>query len=744
MKNKKFSLYLALGIIIITVIIVIMSLNSTYTYINTKNKIIKNMKNNSEMTILSLNDNIKNMIESYSINEYYNLIQNEISRRDIFAIIIHDYNMGKIIGEESYISGKIKSNDSKIIDYDIKNKKQSLDLENCFYSSTYNITSPVGKKLGTISIYISSESMNKELNSIIISTIQNSIFISITLIFFLFITIRAFILKPISDIVETLKQRDQDGIPIKTIPNNPLIEMNILSTSINDMIGSIKESRNILKKEQYRLEYLLEASPIAIRIARNKGQDVIFANKSYSRLLQLDKDNTLHKNPKDYYSDKNVYDSIIQSLKKDQSIYNKLVELNIKDQKIWALASYMNIDFDGEKTMIGWFYDVTNEKNNENKLFEALELQTTIFDNAGYLIIRTDTKGIIQQINKETEKLLGYQANEIITKFTPLKFHLKNEVEQKRNELSENLNIIINSQLEVLTIKSKLNILNENEWTYVTKEGKHIPILSSVSALKNKDNEIYGYLNIVKDISHNKLIESQSKLASMGEMIGNISHQWRQPLSVISTISSGIKIKSEFNILKDGELIEDMDSITEQAQYLSKTIDDFRDFMNNNTIKEKVNISTLIEKAINISKSSMINNNIELIIDIKNDDLIDSFQNQLIQALINILNNAKDAIQEKIKESSEKYIFIKTYKKNDDLVLVIKDNAGGIRNDIIHKIFDPYFTTKHKSIGTGIGLSMAYQIVTKHHDANVQVSNETYTYDKKVYTGARFDITFLL
>ncbi len=743
MKNKKFSLYLALSIIIFTVVIIIMSLNSAYTYINTKDEIIKNMKNDSEITILSLNDNIKNMIVSYSVNEYNNLILHEINRRDIFAIIINDYNMGKIIGEKTFISGKIKISNTKIINYDINNKEQNQALENCFYSNTYNIKSSIGKELGSISIYISDKSMNKELNNIIISNIQNSIIISISLIFFLFITIRSFILKPISNIVETLGQRDKDGIPIKSISNNPLIEMNILSDSINDMIFSIKISRNILKKEQDRLEYLLELSPIAVRIARNNGQEVIFANNAYSKLLRVNKNLTIHKNPRDYYANKKNYDHILSSLEKNKTIYNELIELKIEDETIWALASYMNINFDGEKAMIGWFYDVTSEKNNENKLFEALELQTTIFDNSGYLIIRTDEEGLIQQINKEAKELLGYESEELVSKLTPSKFHLKSEVEQRTKEFSKELQIDITPGFDVFVIKSKLNLPNEYEWTYLTKEGKHIPVFLSVTALKNKNNEIYGYIGVARDISETKIMQSQAKLVSMGEMIGNIAHQWRQPLSVISTIASGIRVKSEFNILKEDELLQDMRSITEQTQYLSKTIDDFRNFIKNDTNRENIYISNLVEKTMSILKSSIVNNNIEAVLDIKEDGIINGFENQLIQALINIINNSKDAINDYIGKNDNKYIFIKTHKVKGNLVLVIKDNGGGIDKDIIDKIFDPYFTTKHKSIGTGIGLSMSYQIIVEHHNSTINVTNETYIYNKKEYTGAHFDITFL-
>ena len=288
-----------------------------------------------------------------------------------------------------------------------------------------------------------------------------------------------------------------------------------------------------LKNSQNRLEYLLELSPIAVRIAKKRGRDVIFANNAYSKLLRISKNQVLHQNPKDYYANKDIYDDIIKKLDNDETIYNELVKLAIQNETIWALASYMNIEFDGEKAVIGWFYDVTKEKNNETRLFEALELQTTLFDNSGYMLIRCNKEGIIQQINKAAEKTLGYQAKELINKHTPEIFHLEEEIIQRTQEFSKELGMIIEPGFKVLVEKSNQDLPNIHEWNFVAKDGKQIPTLLEVTALKNSHNEITGYFGVAKDMTKNKMMESQSKLASMGEMIGNIAHQWRQPLSAI-------------------------------------------------------------------------------------------------------------------------------------------------------------------------------------------------------------------
>ena len=185
-----------------------------------------------------------------------------------------------------------------------------------------------------------------------------------------------------------------------------------------------------------------------------------------------------------------------------------------------------------------------------------------------------------------------------------------------------------------------------------------------------------------------------------------------------------------------------MDNIIKQTTYLSNTIDDFRNFIKNSNEKGEVQISNIINKTLSILNPSIVNHNIKIILNIHDNIEIIGYENQLIQALINILNNAKDALEENVKSSEDKLIFIETKNVQDGLVLKIKDNAGGIPENVIDKIFEPYFTTKHKSIGTGIGLSMTHQIITKHHNANIFASNETYEYENKTYPGACFTIIF--
>lgn len=251
--SKKRSLYLTVGIIIILTVAIIMSVHSAYTYIATKNKIIEEMKYSSMLTVSSLQKNLTRLIESYSVNEYDLLLFNEMEPRDTFAIIVEDDNMGNILGRESYISGKIRDKTGKVVDYDVKNNQHNQRLKECYYSNKYPITSSSGDKLGAISIYISDEAMNAQLNQIVAEAFINTAAISLLLILSLFVVIRLFIFKPLSDIVTLISNSDEDGIPIKLIPEYDAREIDALSITMNTMINSIRGSKIALLKQHNEL-----------------------------------------------------------------------------------------------------------------------------------------------------------------------------------------------------------------------------------------------------------------------------------------------------------------------------------------------------------------------------------------------------------------------------------------------------------------------------------------------------------
>jgi len=243
------------------------------------------------------------------------------------------------------------------------------------------------------------------------------------------------------------------------------------------------------------------------------------------------------------------------------------------------------------------------------------------------------------------------------------------------------------------------------------------------------------------DNEKNKLkIIEQSKYAVLGEMIGNIAHQWRQPLSAISTISSGTIIQNELGI---GDLDSNKDSfekILKHVKFLSQTIDDFRNYMRTcDDKKDNFDINSSIASILNIIELAYKDNKITLIKELSKEPLIAyGVQSELSQVLLNIFNNSKDILIEK--QTTQKIVKIETYKKDSKNIIKIYDSGDGIPSDIKDKVFDPYFTTKDDDNGTGIGLYMSKNIINNKFNGKLYFQNIDWYYQNKKLSGVCFVI----
>jgi signal transduction histidine kinase/ABC-type amino acid transport substrate-binding protein len=286
------------------------------------------------------------------------------------------------------------------------------------------------------------------------------------------------------------------------------------------------------------------------------------------------------------------------------------------------------------------------------------------------------------------------------------------------------------------------------DYRLLFKEGSLKYVQSTMQVRYDKSNNASSIVGTIQDITGFKKLElekiekenlltQQSKMAAMGEMLENIAHQWRQPLSIISSSASAVQLHKEFDSLSGEFLSQSMESIEKSAQYLSKTIDDFRNFFKQS--KEPVDFPAkeLFDKCIVIINSSIEKNNITLVKNI-GDIHVKTLENELIQVLMNLFKNSIDALSEA--EETEPYIFIEVKEDKHSVRIEFKDNGGGIPEKIIDRIFEPYFTTKHKSQGTGIGLYMSFEIITKHLKGSFTVENSSFIYNGRDCRGAKFTI----
>jgi len=221
---------------------------------------------------------------------------------------------------------------------------------------------------------------------------------------------------------------------------------------------------------------------------------------------------------------------------------------------------------------------------------------------------------------------------------------------------------------------------------------------------------------------HKKLIELE-RMSASADMAENISHQWRQPLNLMSTIATSVIQKKEFGILQEETIIPCMEKINKSAQYLSETIDSFSDIVKNDKEYKKLTLRSEVSQAIKIINFSLQSNNIKLTDNINtNEELyIRVIKGELSQVILSILDNAKDILIQR--EIQNPYIEISLFKKDNKAIITIEDNAKGVPNDIIDKIFEAYFTTKHQLRGIGMGLNLSYKIVTKSIKGDLYVKN---------------------
>ena len=333
-------------------------------------------------------------------------------------------------------------------------------------------------------------------------------------------------------------------------------------------------------------------------------------------------------------------------------------------------------------------------------------------------------KNICIDCNNEAIELLGYKTkNNVVNKgifdiFTDVSDEHRVELlDDKVNHGFEDNIINLDGKVFQVQIKER-NILIDN---------KVLKIISVLDITQIKQND--------------KILNQQSKMASMGEMIGNIAHQWRQPLTAISVAAGGIKLNYEFDMEEREETIKELDNIVNNTKFLSSTIEDFQNFLKIDRATQNFDIKSTVKKTLAIIQANLKNYEINIIENYHENTTINGIQNDLVQVLLNIVNNASDILKTKKSEDGKKYITIDvdTHKVNGNITIMIHDTAGGVPKDIISKIFEPYFTTKHQSAGTGLGLYMTHQIITKM-GGNIEVENGKLTLDEEEYFGAKFTI----
>ena len=319
--------------------------------------------------------------------------------------------------------------------------------------------------------------------------------------------------------------------------NGTPIWAKLTATAIRDQDGNIKYFiaviKNIidqmaLRENKKTFRYLLETSPIAVRIAKADGSNVVFANKAYAKLIQREDNKVLGENPKDYYVNKFSYEEIVEKIKNKQTVYNKLIKLAIKDSIVWTLASYMPIEFEGEDCVLGWFYDIT-EHQEAKQAIEHLSVNLkrdriflqTLLESIPVPVFYKDKDGKYLGVNTLYLELLGLNKEEIIGKsvfeFMPNEIALK--YEQKDQELLAN--------------PDEIQVYEYIAFNQFTKKKYNTIIYKKL--FFDENNNVAGIIGSTMDITAQKEIES------------TLTHQKNE-------------LETIFNISRDGIAVLDLES----------------------------------------------------------------------------------------------------------------------------------------------------------------------------------------
>ena len=521
-----------------------------------------------------------------------------------------------------------------------------------------------------------------------------------------------------------IRANDEMSGSMKVLVQTVLSMYDSLSTRTLDLMREKslrKQAESALSKSEERWKFVLDGGSEDVwdwdiendKLDKSVGGITIFEITG-NKLADAEKDGAIH--PADRERVKADFQAHLDG--KTEFYNNKHRVLRENGSWSWVLSrgKVVSRDKDGRALrMVGTHSDITER-----------ELATLIYKNSAQAMLVADMNNNIISINPSFTSITGYREEDLIGK---------------------NPNFIKSGRHDGPFYKEMWDTINtKGVWSGEIwnrrKNGEVYPEILTINTVKNEQGQTDHYLALFNDISSEKKYEAerkkqeeyllqQSRMAQMGEMISMIAHQWRQPLGAIAATSIDLQTKMALDVFNlDDEagrgkcqdyFEKNLQLVDDYVQNLSMTIDDFRNFYKPNKQSTNSLICTPVKKALQVIRPLLVSGKIELTENYDCDKAVEMFENEMMQVMMNILKNSHDNFHDK--GTLNPVITLSARSDEESSVIEICDNGGGLDEDILHRVFDPYFSTKDEKNGTGLGLYMSKTIIEVHHKGKLIVEN---------------------
>ena len=524
-------------------------------------------------------------------------------------------------------------------------------------------------------------------------------------------------------------------------------ELGKLGESFDSMANQLASREESLANSQRFLNTVIDTEPDCVKMLDVEGR-VLMMNPAGLEIVGVDSIEQIKWQsifPRISIEYRDAFEKLTRDVFQGLSGYLEFEADNLKGRHLWlgTHAVPFRNDLGEIVSLLGITRDITASKQAEEALAKSEAAFRATFEQAAVGMAQIAPDGHWLQVNQRLCDLVGYTRDELLS--------MKYQDITHPGDVEADLKLgrdLFNGDISNRSIEKR----------YIHKDQSIIWVNLTLGLVRDPAGALAYFISVVEDITKRKLAEealaeeqrrlkelnlslakrvadsvselrkkdqiliTQGRQAAMGEMIGNIAHQWRQPLNTLGLIVQGLKMTYH----PDDSFKENLEVSVSKAmnliQHMSKTIDDFRNYFKPDKEKKLFNVNNVVTKVLSLIEPSLKSLNICSEVIVKGDTCINGYANEYSQVLLNILLNSRDALQW-CDDDRQRVIRITISKDADKSVVTIADNAGGIAEEILDKIFDPYFTTKGPDKGTGIGLYMAKTIIEKNMGGRLTVRN---------------------